>query len=134
MFVVGLDRLGRRVIVGPREALRVDHIALRDLNWLGSGAVEDLPEGGLDIAVRIRSTGKPRSARLTWSERGATVAIVGGEAGVSPGQACGLYADPEGRARVLGGGIIAGTTAMARVAAAAGGVSIGGGESGAGLG
>src|SRR5215470_13236172 len=42
LFVVKLDAPNRRVIVGPREALGVHRIALRDVNWLGDG---DNPDG-----------------------------------------------------------------------------------------
>src|SRR5262245_27616920 len=35
LYVVALDAARRRVIVGPRAALRTRRIALRDVNWLG---------------------------------------------------------------------------------------------------
>src|SRR5258706_14844090 len=38
LYVVRLDAAGRRVVVGPREALRMHRIALRDVNWIGGGA------------------------------------------------------------------------------------------------
>jgi tRNA-specific 2-thiouridylase len=126
LFVVGLDRPGRRVIVGPREALRVHRIRLRETNWLGHGTLDDATETGQELAVRIRSTGMPRPARLAMDRVGPVVEIAGGEEGVSPGQACVFYSDAGGRARVLGGGIIAGTdpavrpTEMAEHSAAAG--------------
>ena len=116
LFVVGLDRASRRVIVGPREALRVHRIRLRETNWLGQGALEALPASGLDVAVRIRSTGVPRPARLSLEPRGVVVEIAGGEEGVSPGQACVFYSGTGGRARVLGGGIIAETVPASRPA------------------
>jgi tRNA-specific 2-thiouridylase len=37
--------------------------------------------------------------------------LIAGEDGVAPGQACAFYDAAEGQARVLGGGIIAGTVA-----------------------
>ena len=37
LYVVRLDAVGRRVVVGPREALRMDRIVLRDVNWIGPG-------------------------------------------------------------------------------------------------
>jgi tRNA-specific 2-thiouridylase len=45
--------------------------------------------------------------------------LIGGEDGVSPGQACVFYDAPEGQARVLGGGVIAGTMPLAREIGAA---------------
>ncbi len=41
------------------------------------------------------------------------VELIGGEDGVSPGQACVFYDAAEGQARVLGGGFIASTVAAA---------------------
>ena len=40
LYVVRLDADSRRVVVGPREALRMDRIQLRDVNWIGDGALE----------------------------------------------------------------------------------------------
>ena len=40
LYVVRLDAENRRVVVGPREALRMDRIVLRDINWIGDGALE----------------------------------------------------------------------------------------------
>ena len=40
LYVVRLDAATRRVVVGPREALRMDRIALRDVNWIGDGALD----------------------------------------------------------------------------------------------
>ena len=51
---------------------------------------------------------------------GVEVELIGGEDGVSPGQACAFYDAAEGQARVLGGGIIAGTVAAARAEGAVG--------------
>ncbi|MGB6173571.1 MAG: aminomethyltransferase beta-barrel domain-containing protein, partial [Xanthobacteraceae bacterium] len=46
---------------------------------------------------------------------GIEVELIAGEDGVSPGQACVFYDAAEGQARVLGGGIIAGTMAAVPV-------------------
>ncbi len=40
LYVVRLDAASRRVVVGPREALRMDRIVLRDVNWIGDGALD----------------------------------------------------------------------------------------------
>ncbi|MBK3424432.1 aminomethyltransferase beta-barrel domain-containing protein, partial [Methylobacterium ajmalii] len=81
-------------------------VRLADPNWLGDAALEaarDLP-----VAVRVRSTREPRPATLTWNPDTscAEVALATPEDGVSPGQACVIYADDGPRARVLGGGTI----------------------------
>ena len=106
LYVLRLDADGARVIVGPREALNVREIRLRDLNWLGEIPLDSLPPEGLDVAVRVRSTRPPREARLTRDEAGLRVELATDEEGVSPGQACVIYADAGPGARVLGGGTI----------------------------
>ncbi|PZO04555.1 MAG: tRNA 2-thiouridine(34) synthase MnmA [Hyphomicrobiales bacterium] len=106
LYVLRLDADGARVIVGPREALNVREIRLRDLNWLGEMSLDALPPEGLDVAVRVRSTRPPREARLTRDEAGLRVELATDEEGVSPGQACVIYADAGPGARVLGGGTI----------------------------
>src|ERR1700742_2681433 len=40
LYVVRLDADSRRVVVGPREALRMDRIVLRDVNWIGDGVLD----------------------------------------------------------------------------------------------
>ncbi len=106
LYVLRLDADDARVIVGPRDALNVREIRLRDLNWLGEMPLESLPPEGLDVAVRVRSTRAPREARLMRDEVGLKVELATDEEGVSPGQACVVYADAGPGARVLGGGTI----------------------------
>jgi tRNA-specific 2-thiouridylase len=105
LYVVRLEADAARVVVGPRAALATSRIRLSGLNWLGEGpaeAVRDLP-----VAVRVRSTRPPRPALLTIGPDGdAAVVLAEPEDGVSPGQACAIYADDGPRARVLGGGTI----------------------------
>ena len=103
LYVVRLDARKKQVIVGPRESLRAHWISLRDLNWLGD---EPLPETGLAVAVRIRSSAAPRPATIFAHGSHAKVLLRDGEYGIAAGQACVLYADAEPRARVLGGGWI----------------------------
>jgi len=108
LYVVRLDAQTRRVVVGPREALRTSRMQLRDVNWLGDDTIDHaLCAGWHEVYVRVRSTRPPQPA---WLSRGAhggiEVDLVAGEDGVSPGQACVFYDAREGQARVLGGGII----------------------------
>ncbi len=105
LFVTRIDPAARRVVVGPRAALRTASLALRDVNWLGDGRLEDVGSGGLDCHVRTRSTRPPVPARLVW-DGGARVDFADGESAVSPGQACVFYADDGANARVLGGGTV----------------------------
>ena len=115
LYVVRLDAASRRVVVGPREALRTSRILLREVNWLGDGTIEQALENRPEIFVKVRSTRPPRPAWLRASAAGLEVELIAGEDGVSPGQACVFYDTGEGQARVLGGGVIAGTMAAVPV-------------------
>ena len=106
LYVVQLDAASRRVVVGPREALNVNSIRLRDVNWIGDGALDRAVGSGLEIFVKVRSTRPQQSAWLRRIDGDYVVELVDGEEGVSPGQACVFYDAPAGQARVLGGGFI----------------------------
>jgi tRNA-uridine 2-sulfurtransferase len=107
LFVVGLDPAQHRVVVGPREALATRKIVLRDVNWLGDTEIDG---EGHEVFVKVRSTRAPQPALLTRSADGVEVVFADAEEGVAPGQACVIYDDAEGQARVLGGGVIASAT------------------------
>jgi tRNA-uridine 2-sulfurtransferase len=107
LYVVRLEATTRRVVVGPREALKTRRVLLRDVNWLGDASIEEALAGGrVEIFAKVRSTRPPRPAWLRTGGEGIEVELVEGEDGVSPGQACVLYDAAEGPARVLGGGFI----------------------------
>lgn len=106
LFVVRLDAANRRVVVGPREALKMHRITLRDVNWIGGGDIDRAIGGGLELFVRVRSTRAPQPAWLRGGGGHYEVELVAGEEGVSPGQACVFYDAASGQARVLGGGFI----------------------------
>ncbi len=103
VFVVGVDAATRRVIVGPREALLTRRIALREVNWLGDGAID-----GTLCAVKVRSTRPPVPGRLIEKDGAVSVVLDEPEEGVAPGQAAVFYAGSEA-SRVLGGGWITDT-------------------------
>ena len=103
LYVVRLEAGDKRVVVGPRESLQAHWISLRDLNWLGQ---EPIPEKGLEVAARIRSSALPQAATVFAQNGKATVLLHDGEYGIAAGQACVFYADASPRARVLGGGWI----------------------------
>jgi tRNA-uridine 2-sulfurtransferase len=106
LYVVHLDAESARVVVGPREALETHRVHLRDVNWLGEGALAERAADGIDIFAKVRSTRAPRAATLHFEAGRTWVDLVDGEAGVAPGQACVFYADEGADARVLGGGFI----------------------------
>ena len=105
LYVVRLDAAARRVVVGPRQALAVRRVPVREINWIGDGAFGDAPGDGHPAEVKIRSARAPAEARVIPTADGAEVELAAAEEGVAPGQACVFYAP--GGTRVLGGGWIA---------------------------
>lgn len=106
LYVVRIDPNTRQVVVGPRSALLVQGIQVREINWIGPG---EWPEPGMEVEVKVRSTRPPVPARLHPQKCGdqIEVELIEGEEGVAPGQACVFYRGD----RVLGGGWISSTTA-----------------------
>lgn len=111
LYVVRLDPAKRQVIVGPREALLISRIYLKDVSWLGDGIGEDAARAGFEMSVKVRSTRPPKPARLVWLDEGYAVELSQAEEGVAPGQACVFYSNDVANDRVLGGGWIAATAA-----------------------
>ncbi|MEM7216100.1 MAG: tRNA 2-thiouridine(34) synthase MnmA [Pseudomonadota bacterium] len=119
IYVVHLDAKTARVIVGPKEALDTRKLFLRDVNWLGDVPIEDLDRDGLPLFVKVRSTRPPMEAVLYPPDEQGRIAVelLGGEAGIAPGQACVFYQDDTEDTRVLGGGFIASTRREASIEA-----------------
>ena len=94
LYVVRLDAVERRVIVGPKHALAVGAARLTGMNWIGG-------DHHGPVTAKVRSLAKPVPARLQDGH----ILFDAPEYGVAPGQAAVLYAGE----RVLGGGWIAET-------------------------
>jgi tRNA-specific 2-thiouridylase len=102
LFVVRLDANARRVVVGPRDALRIRKIGLANVNMIAGDLGGQAP---IPCLVKVRSTRSPVAAAVTLLPQGAAdVELAGGEDAVAPGQACVFY--EENGTRVLGGGWI----------------------------
>ena len=113
LFVVRLEPEARRVVVGPREAQLTASLTLEETNWLGDQPSIAAAAGvGLPVLARVRSTRQPSPARLSLMNGAVSVVFDEGEEGVAPGQACALY-DPADPDRLLGGGFITTTSAVA---------------------
>lgn len=112
LFVVKIDAPGNRVIVGPREALLTAALAIGESNWLGQGSLMEACAAGVRALARVRSTRAPAPGRMTMVDGAPGFAFDTPEEGVAPGQACVIYAAPDGRT-VLGGGFIATTVSAA---------------------
>jgi tRNA-specific 2-thiouridylase len=105
LYVVRLNAETAEVVVGPREALEIDRIKLKDINWLGDEAMTD----GAPVRVKVRSTRPPVPAALSVEGDDVSIVLTQGEEGVAPGQACVFYS-VDNEERVLGGGWIASTS------------------------
>ncbi len=100
LYVVDIDAKNNRIIVGPKEALAIKKIYLRDLNLLA-----DITKSN-NIFVKIRSTGKLIRAKIKIENKKTEVNLDEDEVGVSPGQACVFYSKTKLGDKVLGGGWI----------------------------
>lgn len=112
LYVLKLDPARQRVIVGPKEGLLTSEIMVKEVSWIG----EDIPEDGLQVIAKIRSTRPGVPAKLYAGDGGtARIELLEHESGVSAGQAAVFYHEE----RVLGGGWISGAvSADPRLAAA----------------
>lgn len=105
LYVVKVDADSKTVVVGPKDALLEDRLTIRELNWLGG---DTLPENGVDVVVKLRSTHEGAKATAYSQGKGvAEIVLHEPQDAISPGQACVLY-DGD---RMLGGGWIARRTA-----------------------
>jgi tRNA-specific 2-thiouridylase len=105
LYVVNIDADKNKIIVGPKESLIIQNIELKDLNILASEK-----EFNEHVSIKVRSTGKLLKAKVNITNNSASVNIVDGEAGISPGQACVFYSKDEIGDKLLGGGWIYKTT------------------------
>ncbi|MBA1338269.1 MAG: tRNA-specific 2-thiouridylase [Pelagibacterales bacterium] len=101
LYVVNINAEANTVMVGPREALIIKKINLRDLNILGTK--EDFKEL---IFIKVRSTGNLLKAKINIKGKKGEVKILENETGISPGQACVFYSKDKLGDKVLGGGWI----------------------------
>ena len=101
LYVIKIDNNNNTIVVGPKDALKINKIILRELNILGSKS-----ELEKEIKIKVRSTGKLLRAKVKINTNKAEVNILDGESGISPGQACVFYLSDEAGDKVLGGGWI----------------------------
>ena len=111
LYVVAIRPEHRQVVVGHKEDLACVEVKLRDINWLGQGAVI-----GREVLARLRNTAPAEPAEITAWEAGAGGDTGGGgsaivrlltpQYGIAAGQAAAIY-DRKDKAWLLGGGWIA---------------------------
>ena len=100
-YVVNIDALQNKIIVGNREDLSIKKIYLKNLNLLS-----DVEKSNDNFFVKVRSTGRLIKAKIKLDQTGAEVVLKEEEMGVSPGQACVFYSKNKIGDKVLGGGWI----------------------------
>ena len=103
LYVVDINVQDNEVIVGPKEALNVDEILLKEMNW-----VNNIFPSDKKILVKLRNTGKLISAEMNKMDDRVTLYPTNPVEGVSPGQAAVIY-DSNDENNVLGGGWIVST-------------------------
>ena len=100
-YVVNIDALQNKVIVGSKDNLLIKKIYLKNLNLLKS-----FKKDNDNFFVKVRSTGKLNKAKIKLDKNGAEINLEENETGVSPGQACVFYSKNKFGDKVLGGGWI----------------------------
>jgi len=103
LFVLKLDPVNARVVVGPRSSLGSTSVMLKEVNWLAPQAASFAAPCA--CRVKVRSMRPPVAATVTPLEGGAArVELAEPEEAIAPGQACVFYGAED--SRVLGGGWI----------------------------
>ena len=97
-YVLKIDALNNRIIVGKKESLLVNTVNLTDVNW-----IESQEDDNLDLEVKLRSTQEAVRANLKKINRKWLLTLDKSESGVSPGQACVFY---KGEMLIGGGWVI----------------------------
>ncbi|KSW23568.1 tRNA 2-thiouridine(34) synthase MnmA [Cellulomonas sp. B6] len=108
-YVLAVEPVQRRVVVGPAESLDVAHVVGASAVWFA-----DVPAPGTTLTAQVRAHGADVPARVLAADAdGVTVDVTGaGLRGVAAGQSLVLY---DGT-RVLGQATVAATRAPADVA------------------
>ena len=103
LYVVDINVQDNEVVVGPKEALNVDEILLKEMNWVNNSFPSDKK-----ILVKLRNTGNLITAEMKKMNDRVILYPSKPVEGVSPGQAAVIY-DANDENNVLGGGWIVST-------------------------
>jgi len=103
-YVVNIDALQNKIIVGNKDDLIVKKIYLKNLNLLDS-----FEKNSDNFFVKVRSTGRLIKAKIKLDQDKAEIILEENEEGISPGQACVFYSKNNVGDKVLGGGWISKT-------------------------
>jgi tRNA-specific 2-thiouridylase len=98
-YVVSLDRVNNRLVVGEDADLRSSVCEVRNVNWIPFV----IPDGPVEAMVRIRNRHEPAAAEITpLDAASARVTFREPQRAITPGQAAVFYSGE----KVLGGGWI----------------------------
>ena len=100
-YVVNIDALQNKIIVGDKDDLLVKKIYLKNLNLL-----DNFEKNRDNFFVKVRSTGRLIRAKIKLDQDKAEINLEENETGISPGQACVFYSKSKVGDKVLGGGWI----------------------------
>ena len=104
LYVVAIDAIRHRVIVGPQSALACHEVRLSEVSWVSR---EGAPKAGTSVLARLRNTAPALPATMSGvTGDQVTIGLDEPQFGIAAGQAAVLY-DPSHPDRVLGGGWIA---------------------------
>ena len=98
LYVLSLDKVGNRVVVGPAEGLLRSTLRADGVNYLSGAA----PDGPTEVEAKIRYKSEASTATLTPHGTCAELAFREPQRAITPGQAVVFYQGDE----VLGGGYI----------------------------
>lgn len=100
LYVIRLEPISNRVVVGPDQALWSDTVTVKQVNWM-----VPMPFTGTTVQVMIRYRQQPVNAQMTKSdEHSCVVTFDHPVRAVTPGQVAAIYQD----GRVIAGGVISG--------------------------
>ena len=100
LYVVDINVAKNQVVVGPKEALNVDEIYLKEMNWISNTGLSEE-----NIFVKVRNTGNLIKAKLKLINDQVILLPEEHTEGISPGQAAVIY-NIKNSNHVLGGGWI----------------------------
>lgn len=87
-YVLDVEPVQHRLVVGPKEALAVSSLSGSRISWCG--AAPDL-DGGLPIDVQVRAHGRPVPATVHQADQGLRIDLDGPLLGMAPGQSAVMY-------------------------------------------
>ena len=102
LYVVSIDELNNKIVVGPKKYLSCSEFLIDDCNWI----VKEAPYGS-DVLVKLRNTSLPVKAKIEYNiiDKSVCVKLKNFVYGISPGQAAVFY-NMSNKDHVLGGGWI----------------------------